>query len=558
MIISTQFYHRLLVEYLRPYRKMLVLAFLGLTLVALTLSALPAFILHLLNNTIVNKNPELMQQILLAIFVLIVARGVMQFISNFAINTVGGEIATDLRLAMFKKLLTLPSHRYTKLSGSDLTVRFIPDLNQFIYVFTNVITILIKDSLTIIGLLAWMFYLNRELTLFALLLTALLIVITQLTNGFLTHTNLQLARKKKNVVQNLLKATRNYKTITLHNSQSHESDRFINSVDQMQSANMQQSAARWLRIILAQIFVLIVFSAIGYLAIQQVSNQEITPGEAGSFILAALMLAIPIKQMFRINKYMQQGQQVLKKIFSFMDQETKTETGTVTIERALGELIFNHVSYHHGSQTQSLLNNITLTIKPGEIVAITDVSESNKVALIDLILRFHQPNSGKIRLDGHDLASLKLTSLYANIAFLPTNVPLIDDTAAANIAYGGMRCANEAKITAAAQASHAMDFIREMPQGLQTQLGGHGTKLTAKQRQLIGIARALLKDAPILILDEIPTLSDTESRDLQDALQILMYGRTTLLFSQHSSVIAKANRIFTLKNGYMTDVENFR
>ena len=557
MIISTQYYHRLL-EYVTPHRKMLALALLGMTLMALILSALPALILRLLDNTIVNKNQELMQQILLAIIVLFVIRGAMQFISNYAINTVGSELATDLRLAMFKKLLALPNHRYTTLADSEVTAKFITELNQLIYVFTNVITILVKDSVTIIGLLAWMFYLNRELTLFALLITALLIVITQLINGLLTHTNLQLAQETKKVVHILLKATKNYRTITLHGSQSHESDRFTNNVDQMQCAQIKHAATRSLSIILAQIFVIIVCSVIGYLAIQQVTNQEITPGRAGSIILAALMLTIPIKQILSIKKFTQQGQQSLDKIFSFLDQETNTETGTVTIKRALGELVFDSVSYYHDPQPQPLLKNITLTIKPGEIVALINDSESSKAAFIDLILRFCQPSNGKIFLDGHDLANLKSTSLYANIALLPRNVPLIDDTAAANIAYGETRCANEAKITAAAQASHAMTFIREMPQGLQTLLGEHEKKLTERQCLYIGIARILLKDAPILILEEIPAMYDDTSDDLQDALQILMQGRTTLIFTQHSSIIEKANRIVTLKNGQITEAENFR
>jgi ATP-binding cassette, subfamily B, bacterial MsbA len=556
MIISAQYYQRLL-EYVTPYRKMLALALLGMTLMALILSALPALILHLIDNTIVNKNQELMQQILLAIIVLFVIRGAMQFISNYAINTVSSELATDLRLAMFKKLLALPNHRYTTLTDSEVTVKFITDLNQLIYVFTRVITILVKDSVTIIGLLAWMFYLNRELTLFALLITALLIIITQLINGLLTHTNSQLAQETKKVVNSLVKTKNNYRTITLHGSQSHESDRFTNNIDQMQCAHMKQVVIRSLRIILTQIFVIIVCSAIGYLAIQQVYYQEITPGRASSIILAALMLTIPIKQILSVNKFMLQGQQSLDQIFSFLDQKTNTETRTVNIKRALGELVFDGVSYYHDSQTQPILKNITLTIKPGEIVAIINDSENSNAALIDLILRFCQPSNGKIFLDGHDLANLESTSLYANIALLPRNVPLIDDTVAANIAYGETRCANEAKITAAAQASHAMAFIREMPQGLQTLLGEHEAKLTEKQRLYIGIARILLKDSPILILEEIPAMSNYTSDNLQDVLQILMQGRTTMIFTQHSSIIEKANRIITIKNGEMTEAENY-
>lgn len=557
MIIKPQYYHRLL-EYITPHWKMLALGFLGMAFAAFALSALPALILHLLDNAIVNKKQELIQQILLAIFAVLIVRNVLLFISNFAINTVGGDIATELRLIMFEKLLALPNNRHKTLSGRDMTLSFITDLNQLIQAAANVITTLIKDSLTIIGLLAWMFYLNRDLALFVLLLTVLLIVITQLTKGFLTHADLQVANKTKKVVLKLLKTRKNAKLITVYGGQSHESDRFKNDVDQMQHAHIRQAATRYLGIILIQFFTIIIFSAIGYLVVQLLSNQEITPGEAGSIIFAGLLLAIPIKQMLNIKNDLQRGQRALDKTLTFLDQKPKTETGTITISRANGELMFDHVSYYHDSQKQPLLRNVTLSIKPGDVIAIIDVTENCKVALIDLILRFRQPSSGKIRLDGYDLESLKSTSLYANIAIIPGNVPLVDDTAAANIAYGEMRCANEARITAAAQASHAMDFIREMPQGLQTQLGRYGTKLSGKQRHHIGIARALLKDAPILILDEIIALPDTKSESLQDALKTLMRGRTTLIFTQRPSAIENANRIITFRNGNMIDVENRR
>jgi ATP-binding cassette, subfamily B, bacterial MsbA len=555
MIINTQYYCRLL-ENVIPYWKMLALAFLSMTLMALTLSALPALILHLIDNAIVNENKEIMQQIVLAIFVVFVIRGILYFISNHAINLVGSNLATKLSLAIFKKILTLPNHRLSALANRDINDQFIADSNQLSYVFINVTSVLVRDSLTICGLLAWMFYINQELTLLMLLLIALMVVITQLMNGFISHTNLDLRQKTKNVLHNLLEATKNYRLIMLHDSQTHEGDLFANKIHHVQCAYMKQTAARSLSIILTQIFFIIAISTISYLAIQQVYNHEITPGEAGSIILAALMLAIPLQQFLRINKYMQQGQQVYDKIFSLLDQETKTETGTVDIKRAVGKLVFDNVSYYHVSQTEPLLNKIKLTIKPGEVVVFIDASESCKAALTDLILGFCQPNTGHILLDGYDLTSLKSTSLYANIALLPKNVPIIDDTVAANIAYGEMRCANEAQITAAAQTSHAAKFIRELPHGLQTKLGESKIKLTKTQRQHIGIARALLKDAPILIVDATFISSDIKSNDLQEALQKLMQGRSTVMFSQHSLTRNRANRHFTLRNGYLIEIEN--
>lgn len=531
-----------------------MLALLGMMITALTLSMLPALLMQLLDSTFINKELALIKFISLAIIMLFIVHSVANYIGDGAINVVGNKFGRDLHLAMFNKLLSLPEKYCAELTKNNLNTRFIVHLNTITHTSINIITILIKDSLTMIGLLAWMFYLNWELALLILLITSAIILISRLINGYLSKTSDRTLQTAREVAKAAFDSIKNYQIIKLHGGQTQESERFMSKAEQMYLARIKQNNAKALGIALAQAFIVIILIAITHLITQQPYNNETTPGAVASLIIAALMLVLSLKRVSQINHYLLQGQHALANIFSLLDQKDEEDTGTATIKHCHGELIFDKVSFCCDTQTQPVLNDISLTIKPGEIVVFSGMTESGKTVFINLILRFLYPTNGRILLDGHDLASLKLTSLHESIALIPQKSSSFNDTAAINIAYGAMKCANEAQITAAAQAAHAIDFIREMPEGLQTIIGEYGVKLTEIQCQHIAIARALLKNSPILILDEIPKASNSKAdHNLQEALNTLIQGRTTLIITQHPTTLAKIDRIFILKNGSMTE-----
>ncbi|HEV2007937.1 MAG TPA: ATP-binding cassette domain-containing protein, partial [Burkholderiales bacterium] len=267
----------------------------------------------------------------------------------------------------------------------------------------------------------------------------------------------------------------------------------------------------------------------------------------------------PLKRITGVNEPLQRGLAAAESVFELIDQASERDPGRATIARARGEIHFDGVSFSYGDRAARALDSITLTINPGETVALVGASGSGKSTLANLVPRFYRPSAGRILLDGRDLETLTLASLRANIALVSQDVVLFNDTVAANIAYGAMRDTQEAEIIAAAEAAHAMEFIRHMPQGLQTLVGENGVKLSGGQRQRLAIARALLKNAPVLMLDEATSALDSESeRHVQAALETLIEGRTTIVIAHRLSTIEKAARIAVLDKGRIAEIGNHR
>jgi subfamily B ATP-binding cassette protein MsbA len=277
-------------------------------------------------------------------------------------------------------------------------------------------------------------------------------------------------------------------------------------------------------------------------------------GEFAAFVAGMLLLTAPLKRVTDINEYLQKGLAAAESVFRLMDQEPELDRGTVTIGRARGELRFEGVSVSYGDPGRLALDSVDLAIAPGETVALVGASGAGKTTLANLVPRFYRPTRGRVLLDGHDLETLTLASLRANIALVSQDVVLFNDTVAANIAYGLMNRAPERDIVAAAEAAHAMEFIRELPQGLATPVGENGLKLSGGQRQRLAIARALLRNAPVLVLDEATSALDSESeRHVQAALETLMQGRTTLVIAHRLSTVEKAGRIVVLDRGRIAE-----
>ncbi len=556
-MIITQYYCRLL-KWIAPYWKTLSIAIFFLVIMALTLSILPAFIKQILNSIFVNKDLESIQFIALATMMLFIIYSTANYISTHLINVANNKLGIDLRMAMFHKLLNMPVQYHDNLTRCNLATRFIVDVEQITHTISNATTILVKDSLTLIGLTAWLLYLNWELSLLGLLIAPIIVLSMQLFNRLIHKTNQQTHQISEALTQGLLNTINNYKTIKLYGGLWHEKQHFKSRAEQMYQATMHQVVVKALGISLGQAILVLILAAIVYLMTQQVYYNKIMMEDVGSFIAAILMLISPAQRISSIYPHLQQGQQAIENLFSLLTYKSEPDTGTMVIEEIQGELTFEQVSFSPHLQAEPVFDNLNFIIKPGEVVAFVVPTRSDKTILLDLILRFLCPTKGRILLDGHDVADLKLTNLHANIATISQNPGLLDKTIAANIAYGTMRCANEAKITAASQASHAMNFIREMPQGLQTRVGEGEIKLTEEQCQYLAIARVFLKNPPILILEEAPMTINSESQHLQTTLESLMQGRTTLIITQQHCLSEKIDRIFILKNGKITETRKWK
>ena len=555
---STELYWRLL-HYVVPYWKVFALSLLGMVIVAITEPALPALMKPLLDGTFVHKDEALMHWMPWVIIGLVAVRGAAEFMGSYAINWVGNKLVMDLRQAMFGKLLAMPTAVYDDRTTGNLISKLTYDVTQVTAAGTSVLTVLFKDSLSLIGLLAWLLWLNWKLTLLALVMTPLIVGVVRLISVRLRNSSRAVQQAMGDVTQVLQETIDGHKVVKLFGGQRYEAARFGEQADRVRRFMMKQATAAAASVPVVQMLAGVALATIVYLATQQSSANEITVGEFVSFVTAMLMLTAPLKRITSVNEPLQRGLAAAESVFELIDQSGESDPGEAAIARARGEIRFDDVSFSYIDANRPALDSITLTINPGETVALVGASGSGKSTLASLVPRFYRPSSGRILLDGHDLETLTLASLRANIALVSQDVVLFNDSVAANIAYGAMRDTNETEIVAAAEAAHAMEFVRHMPRGLQTLVGENGVKLSGGQRQRLAIARALLKNAPVLILDEATSALDSESeRHVQAALETLMQGRTTIVIAHRLSTIEKAGRIVVIDRGRVAETGNHR
>ena len=551
---SSQLYLRLL-GYVKPYWRTFAVSLLGMIVVAATEPLVPALMKPLLDGTFVHKDQAMMRMVPVVIIVIFLVRGLATFIGTYAINWVGNKLVMDLRDAMFRKLLALPTRYYDDHATGSLISKLIFDVTQVTSAATTVVTIAVRDSIVIVGLLGWLFYLNWKLTLLTLLMAPAIALIIRVLSKRMRTSSRDTQRAMGDITQVIEESVSAHKVVKLFGGQQYESGRFSEQANWVRRYTMKQAAAAAANVPIVQMVAAIALAVIVYLATLQSQADETTVGGFVSFIMAMLMLTAPLKRLAGVSEHLQRGLAAAESVFALLDTAGETDSGTETVGRVRGELQFDRVQFGYEQDGRLALQDITLHIRAGENVALVGASGSGKTTLANLVPRFYTPTGGRITLDGHDIKDLTLASLRANIALVSQEVVLFNDTLAANIAYGQMREVGEAEIAAAAQAAHAMEFIREWPEGMNTLVGERGVKLSGGQRQRIAIARAILKDAPILILDEATSALDSESeRHVQAALETLMQGRTTLVIAHRLSTIEKADRIVVLQKGEIAEV----
>ncbi len=554
-VSSSELYLRLL-RYVAPYRHVFVVAIVGAILVALTEVALPAIMKPLFDGVFVERDAAAIRWMPLIIIALFVVRGLAGYAASYCMAWVGNRLVMDLRAQMFARLLELPTPYYDDQASGNLISKLTFDVTQVTAAATSVLVAIFKDGVAIIGLLSWMFWLNWQLTLLSLLMTPLIILIVRLVSIRLRNTSRDVQNAMGEVTQVIQEAIEGHKIVKLYGGQAYETGRFGQQTNRVRRFLMKQAAAAAASVPFVQ---LVAASALAAMIFFATRDASITVGSFVSFLAAMLMLTAPLKRVTSVNEPLQRGLAAAESVFALLDQSGERDTGSLNIARARGELVFEHIGLRYEGAEQQALDNINLHIKPGETVALVGASGAGKSTVANLVPCFYRPTSGRITLDGHDLADIKLASLRANIALVSQDVVLFNDTVAANIAYGAMNGATEAQIQAAADAAHASEFIRQMPQGYATIVGENGVKLSGGQRQRLAIARALLKNAPLLVLDEATSALDSESeRHVQAALETLMQGRTTLVIAHRLSTVENADRIVVLDQGSIVEIGTHR
>lgn len=550
---SARLYLRLL-GYVKPYWRVFLASLLGIGVVAASEVVLPIAMKPFLDGTFVDKNPVAMTWMPIGIVLVFVLRGVGSFVGNYSINWVGNKVVQDLRGQMFRKILRLPTPYFDHNMSGNLISRLTFDVTQVTSAATQVINVLVKDLLIAVGLLGWLFILNWKLTLITFVMVPPIAVVVRYFNVRLRRTS-HATQEAMGAINNVLQeAIECHKVIKIHDGRAYEDRRFFDATNRFRRQQMKQTVAASLNVPITQLLVAIATAVVIYQVTLQAAADRTTVGGFVSFLGAMLLLSAPLKRLAGVNEHIQRGLAAASSVFGLIDQTPERDTGTRSLGRARGEIEFEGVFLRYEGSERDSLCDVHLHVQPGETVALVGQSGSGKTSLVNLLARFYLPSAGRIRLDGVDLDDLRLDSLRANIGIVSQEVSLFNDTIAANIAYGAGEDVSAAQIEEAARAAHALDFILAMPQGMSTLVGENGVRLSGGQRQRLAIARALLKNAPVLILDEATSALDTESeRQVQAGLEALMRGRTTLVIAHRLSTIEKADRIVVLEQGRVVE-----
>jgi len=551
---SVQLYLRLL-GYVKPYWRVFAASVAAMIVVAVTQPAFAALVKPLLDGTFVQKDPYLIRWMPAAIIGLFLMRGLGSFGATYFGAWVATKVVTDLRQGMFRSLMRLPASFYDATTTGSVLSKFTYDVQNVTGAATSVVNVLVKDTLAAIGLLGWLLYLNWKLTLIIMIAGPIIGGVVQRFARRLRA----VSRRELGAVGDLTHAVEEsvagHREVKVFGGQQYEEKRFAAGADQVRRFLLKGAAAGGAIVPVTQLVGAFAIAGTVYFVAQEALSDKTTIGTFMSYLAGLMILLGPIKNLTAVSETLQRGLAAAESVFGLIDQKPEVDTGTKDLGRARGEIEFRDVRLIYPGAERPALDGVSLRLAPGETLALVGLSGSGKSSLVNLLPRFYAPTSGEILLDGLNIKDITLVSLRANIALVSQDVLLFNDTVAANIGYGRLSGATESEIIAAAEAAHAMGFIRDMPQGLQTQVGEDGARLSGGQRQRVAIARAFLKDAPILILDEATSALDSESeRFVQAALEELMRGRTTLVIAHRLSTIERADRIVVLDSGRIVEM----
>lgn len=547
--------YRRLLKYSLPYWKVFVLAIIGMLIYAATEISFAQILEPMMDGGFVEKDPDSMLWVPIILVLIFTIRIVGTFLSEYGMAMIARSVIRDLRAKVFKKIIDIPTPYFDKTSSGSVLSKMVYDIEQIAAAASSVVLILIRDGITVIGLFGWMLYRNPLLTLILFVIAPLVVGIVYSISKRFRSLGTRIQNSMGSVTDITEEAIKANQEIKIFGGQDFETKRFLDVNEYNRRQNLKLVATNAISSPTIQLIVAIAFAVMIYMATNPEIIPDMTAGKFVAFLMGMVMLLQHAKRLTTVNMTLQRGIAAAQSVFDFIDVENEIDQGINKIEKVKGEVKFENVNFSYNSEPEQVLSDITLTIKAGETVAFVGRSGAGKSTLVSLLPRFYDAVSGQIKIDGSDIETLTLKNLRSHIALVNQNVTLFNDTVAHNIAYSDLDNVDQDKVIRAAKAAHALGFIEKLSDGMDTMVGEDGVLLSGGQRQRIAIARAIFKNAPILILDEATSALDTESeRHIQAALDELIKDRTTLVIAHRLSTIEEADKIVVLDKGRIVEI----